>query len=48
MGSKKLSKKQQRLEKITQEAAEQSQRSFLPNVTLLANEKDLSSVFFTV
>lgn len=42
---KKLSKKQQRLEKITQEAAEQSQRSFLPNVTLLANEKDLISFF---
>lgn len=42
---KKLSKKQQRLEKITQEAAEQSQRSYLPDVTLLANERDLLNLF---
>lgn len=42
---KKLAKKQQRLTKIAQEAAEQSQRSFLPEVTLLANEKDFLSLF---
>ncbi|MDN6504725.1 MAG: 16S rRNA (uracil(1498)-N(3))-methyltransferase [Tetragenococcus halophilus] len=42
---KKLSKKQQRLEKITQEAAEQSQRSYLPDVSLLANEGDLFPLF---
>lgn len=35
---KKLHKKQQRLHKIAQEAAEQSQRQVVPSVTLLANE----------
>ncbi|OTN77741.1 hypothetical protein A5886_002842 [Enterococcus sp. 8G7_MSG3316] len=36
---KKLQKKQQRLHKIAQEAAEQSQRQVAPSVTLLATEK---------
>lgn len=38
---KKLAKKQQRLAKIAQEAAEQSQRQLTPNITLLANEGQL-------
>lgn len=37
---KKLVKKQQRLEKIAQEAAEQSQRVWSPTVELLTSEKD--------
>ncbi|MDN6639390.1 MAG: 16S rRNA (uracil(1498)-N(3))-methyltransferase [Tetragenococcus sp.] len=42
---KKLAKKQQRLTKIAQEAAEQSQRSFIPEVTLLAKEKEFLTLF---
>lgn len=38
---KKLAKKKQRLIKISQEAAEQSQRQLTPNVELLTNEKQL-------
>ncbi|MGV3084056.1 16S rRNA (uracil(1498)-N(3))-methyltransferase [Enterococcus dispar] len=38
---KKLAKKKQRLVKIAQEAAEQSQRQLTPNVELLANEGQL-------
>ncbi|WP_303753767.1 16S rRNA (uracil(1498)-N(3))-methyltransferase [Enterococcus sp. S86.2] len=38
---KKLAKKKQRLTKIAQEAAEQSQRQLTPNVELLANEGQL-------
>lgn len=42
---KKLAKKQQRLAKIAQEAAEQSQRSFLPEVHLLSNQEDFFALF---
>lgn len=42
---KKLAKKQQRLTKITQEAAEQSQRNVLPDVTLLASIEELLTSF---
>jgi 16S rRNA (uracil1498-N3)-methyltransferase len=38
--AKKLAKKQQRLEKIAQEAAEQSHRQVTPIVELLATEKE--------
>ncbi len=42
---KKLAKKQERLAKITQEAAEQSQRNVLPEVTLLASMQELLATF---
>lgn len=42
---KKLQKKQQRLNKIIQEAAEQSHRQFLPQLAFLTNEKELVSAF---
>lgn len=43
--NKKLQKKQQRLNKIIQEAAEQSHRQFLPHLSFLASEKELVSAF---
>jgi len=42
---KKLAKKQERLAKITQEAAEQSQRNVLPELTLLASTQELLAIF---
>lgn len=42
---KKLAKKQQRLTKIAQEAAEQSQRQLTPTVTLLTNQTELVASF---
>ncbi|MDH6365085.1 16S rRNA (uracil1498-N3)-methyltransferase [Enterococcus sp. PF1-24] len=36
---KKLAKKEQRYQKIAQEAAEQSQRQYAPKITLFANQK---------
>lgn len=42
---KKLQKKQQRLNKIIQEAAEQSHRQFLPHLAFITNEKELVSAF---
>lgn len=39
--AKKLAKKQERLQKIAQEAAEQSQRQVTPQVELLQSEKEL-------
>lgn len=43
--NKKLQKKQQRLNKIIQEAAEQSHRQFLPQLAFVTNEKELVSAF---
>ncbi|MGG5317396.1 16S rRNA (uracil(1498)-N(3))-methyltransferase [Enterococcus sp. AZ072] len=43
--NKKQQKKQQRLNKIIQEAAEQSHRQFLPHLAFLASEKELISTF---